>query len=57
MNLKSGRIAAMRPTDEVLEAKILQRLFGVQAKVYYEPHTLSKQAVFKTVEKTSAPPV
>lgn len=48
--MQRGAIAGFGPTDEVLESEILRRLFGVRAKVYFEPYTASKQVVFKPAE-------
>ncbi len=49
-----GAIAAQGPTDEVLDAEILQRVFAVRAKVYFEPYTASRQVVFKPTEEHHA---
>jgi len=52
--MHQGRIAALGPTAEVLDAGILRRVFGVRAKVYFEPYTASKQVVFKPTEEQHA---
>ena len=52
--MNQGTIAALGPTAEVLDAGILRRVFGVRAKVYFEPYTASKQVVFKPMGEQHA---
>jgi iron complex transport system ATP-binding protein len=53
--MQDGAIVDLGPTDEVLDAGIFRRIFGVQAKVYFEPYTASKQVVFKPTEEPHGP--
>ncbi len=45
--LNNGKITAKGPVDEVLTREILQTVFGVESKVYFEPYLESLQVVFK----------
>jgi iron complex transport system ATP-binding protein len=45
--MQKGRIAAHGPTDEVLRPETIRAVFGVEAKIYYEPYAGCRQVVFK----------
>jgi ABC-type cobalamin/Fe3+-siderophores transport system ATPase subunit len=45
--MRDGRIAAQGPTDEVLRPETIRAVFGVEAKIYYEPYAGCRQVVFK----------
>lgn len=46
--LKNGYVACKGPVQEVFNAEILQEVFEVRAKVYFEPYLNCWQAAFKT---------
>ena len=45
--IKNGRIAAYGKTNEVLNANTIKSVFNVDAKVYQDSYSKSKQVVFK----------
>ncbi|CAN2040766.1 iron complex transport system ATP-binding protein [Candidatus Magnetomoraceae bacterium gMMP-15] len=45
--IKQGSIAFHGPTNDVLNEHTISSVFSVEAKVYYEPYSNSKQVVFK----------
>ena len=45
--IKNGRIAAYGKTDEILSESTIKSVFNVNAKVYQENYSNSKQVVFK----------
>jgi iron complex transport system ATP-binding protein len=49
--MQEGQIAASGPRDQVLNPEILQQVFRVQAKVYFEPFSQASQVVFKQTER------
>jgi iron complex transport system ATP-binding protein len=49
--MRNGRIAASGPRDQVLNPEILQQVFQVQAKVFFEPFSQASQVAFKPAER------
>jgi ABC-type cobalamin/Fe3+-siderophores transport system ATPase subunit len=45
--ISEGRVAAAGPTASVLQPEILLKVFQVQAKVYFEDYSQSRQVVFR----------
>jgi iron complex transport system ATP-binding protein len=45
--MQEGRVAAQGPTDDVLRPETIRAVFGVEAKIYFEPYTGCRQVVFK----------
>jgi len=42
-----GRVTACGPIDDILTPDTIRSVFGVDAKVYFEPYTRSNQVVFR----------
>jgi len=45
--MQPGRIVAQGPTDKILTAERIERVFGVAAKVYFDAYANARQVVFK----------
>jgi iron complex transport system ATP-binding protein len=45
--MDNGQIVASGPKDRVLNPEILQKVFKLQAKVYFEPFSQASQVAFK----------
>ncbi len=46
--LKQGRLFAHGPTQEILSSRTLNRVFEVEAKVFFEPYTQCNQVIFES---------